>query len=519
MKTPKYGVDPLRLLSFLLMIAPILALLVLGIVWLWQQHYVLFWALTLVVSSSLGYGLQQLLIKRDRQLLAEAVTEPDPAWPIGADVAWEQVQTLAESCKPEDWPLETGDWILTLGQRATETVARCFHPKVKKPLLELTVPHTLLVIERASRDLRLDITEKIPFSNRLTIGDLFRMQRWRDKAERVFDIYRAGRMIINPVDGLLGEAWRHLRERSFIQARDELHRWFLRAYIRKVGYYAIDLYSGRLMLTDEEQPTQGARTQVEGDGISATADAAVVEEDLLHILVLGRSNAGKSSLINALFNHLTTAVDVLPDSTQMLKPFALSREGIHQALIFDSPGCDSTYFDVEQLESAALTADLILWVSPTNRPDRQIERECLDRLRSAFSEQTHRRPPPILVVASYIDQLRPTGEWQPPYDLTQPQNNKAANISAAVQAIAGDLAVPIEHVIPVCLLENHIYNVDDTLWSEMLNLQSEAQRVKLLRCLDKKKAAENWMLLRRQMINAGRFLRHLPSMLGKHRDK
>ncbi len=500
----KYGIDPLRLLSLLLIIGPVLALLILGLVGLLQRQDALFWGMAMITSSGLGYGLQQLLIRRDRRLLAEAVTNPNPEWPLGADAAWQQIQVLAETCKPEDWPLETGDWILTLGQRATETVARCFHPKVEKPLLELTVPHTLLVIERASRDLRFDIMENIPFSNRLTIGDLFRMQRWKDKAERFFDIYRAGRMIINPVDGLLGEAWRHLRERSFIQARDELHRWFLRAYVRKVGYYAIDLYSGRLMLTDEKQPTQVAQTHT---------DAAVADENPLHILVLGRSNAGKSSLINALFNQLTTAVDVLPDNTRMLKPFVLSRDGIEHALIFDTPGCDSTYFDANQLLSAAQTADLVMWVSPSNRPDRQIERECLDLLRVEFSKQTCRRLPPLLVVASYIDLLRPANEWQPPYDLTRSENSKAANISAALQVIANDLAVPVERVIPVCLQENRVYNVDDTLWAAMLSVQSEAQRTRLLRCLGKNKKAENWQLLRLQMINAGRFLVRLPAKL------
>ncbi|SEQ79240.1 hypothetical protein SAMN05421690_1001169 [Nitrosomonas sp. Nm51] len=518
MKILFYGIDPLRLLGFFLFILPFLALLGLGTVWLWQHGYLLFWALVMLICTVLGYGLQQLLVRRDRRLLAEAVTEPNPEWPLSADAAWDQVQTLAQDCKPEDWPLEKGDWILALGRHALETVARCYHPQVDKPLLELTVPHTLLVIERASRDLRRDVAGNIPFSNRLTVGDLFRVQRWKDRAGQVFEVYRAGRMIVNPVDALLGEAWRHLRERSFMQARDELHRWFLRTYIRKVGYYAIDLYSGRLVLTDEEPVTsRTVRTSADMRRMDETADTAEIAEEPLRILVLGRSNAGKSSLINALFGRLTTAADVLPDSTDMLRPFVLAREGLTQALIFDSPGCDSEYFDSNKLHSAAGDADLILWVSPANRPDRQIERECLDALRAFFSRQETRRPPPLLIVASQVDRLRPAAEWNPPYDLAQPKNAKAASIGAAVRAVASDLAVPVEQVIPACLLENHVYNVDDTLWAAILNQQAEAQRVRLLRCLDEKKKAENWVLLRRQMINAGRFLKHLPDMLDRRR--
>ncbi|HNP25583.1 MAG TPA: GTP-binding protein HSR1, partial [Nitrosomonas sp.] len=143
------------------------------------------------------------------------------------------------------------------------------------------------------------------------------------------------------------------------------------------------------------------------------------------------------------------------------------------------------------------------------------ERECLDALRTFQSTRMNRRPPPLLVAASHIDRLRPAAEWNPPYDLTNPQNTKAANISAAVQAIAADLAVPIEHVIPVCLMENHAYNVGDALWAAILNCQEEAVRIRLLRCLDEKKKKENWTLLRRQMINAGRFLKRLPEILDK----
>ncbi|MDR4521719.1 MAG: GTPase [Nitrosomonas sp.] len=517
MKALPYGIDPLRLLAFLLLILPFLGLLGFGMVWLWQNSFLLFWALAMLISSGIGYGLQQLLVKRERKLLAEAATEPNPEWPSSADAAWVQVQALAEDCKPEDWPLEEGGWILALGRQAMETVARCYYPDVEKPLFELTVPHTLLVIERASRDLRHDVAENIPFSNRLTLGDLFRIQRWKDKAEQVFGLYRAGRAIVNPVDALLGEAWRQLRERSFMQARDELHRWFLRTYIRKVGYYAIDLYSGRLVLTDDKPATaRTARTSAEMRNIEAQDLSARIEEEPLRILVLGRSNAGKSSLINALFGTLKSTVDILPDSTGMLRPFVLSREGLTQALIFDSPGCDSAHFGSRQISDAGKDADLILWVSPANRPDRQSERECLDVLRSSQSKQAGRRPPPLLVVASHIDRLRPTSEWNPPYDLTQPQNTKAASIRDAVQAIAADLAVPVEHVIPVSLMEGHSYNVNDVLWAAILSQQEGALRSRLLRCVDEQKKAENWTLLRRQLLSAGRFLKDLPDRLDKH---
>lgn len=515
MKTLFGKIDPLRLLALILLILPGLVLFLFGIVWLWQSGNLLYWLAVMVICGGLGYGLQQWSVWRERKLLAEVVTEPNPDWPPSADVAWQQIKVLADEADPKDWPLEDGSWLLTLGRRALETVSHCYHPNVEKPVLELTVPHALLIIEHASRDLREDISDNIPLSDRLTIGDLIRFQRWKAKAERAFDVYRAGRVIINPLDALTSEIWRHLRESSFGLARSEFHRWLLRAYIRKIGYYAIDLYSGRQPL---EADATVSRTSESSADINQAEEISSLPDEPLRILVLGRTNAGKSSLINALFGKLAAKSQVTPDTTQELIPFSLLREGLTQALIFDSPGCDSAQFNQKRIQQAALNADLILWVSPVNRPDRQSERQSLDALRAFFSIHIERRPPPLLVAASHIDQLRPLRSWQPPYDLVNPQDAKARNISAAVQTLASDLAVPIDQVIPVCLSEGNVYNVDDALWSAILHYQDEALRIRLYRCLDAKKQTENWKRLRRQLINTGRFLWQLPDTMAKRAD-
>lgn len=513
MKTPLGRIDALRLFALALLALPLAAVFGLGLVWLWQSGRVTWWLGAVAACVALGYGLQQWLVRRDRKLLAEAATEPNPDWPPSADAVWQRVQALADTCDPPDWPLDSGARMLELGRRTLETVSRSYHPDVDEPLLELTVPHALLIIERASRDLRRDIAGQIPFSHRLTIGDLVRLRRWKAGAERAFDVYRAGRMIVNPVNALIGEAWRHLSNRSLGFAQTELHRWLLRAYVRKVGYYAIDLYSGHLPLEDAHPVI--ARTPASGVDLEAAERTAEADEEPLRILVLGRSNAGKSSLINALFGRPVAATDTLPDTTTMLVPFSLVRDGLTRALIFDSPGCDGELFERKHMHEAALRADLILWVTAATRPDRGGERDCLDALRAFQSAHPERRPPPLLVVVSHIDRLRPPGEWAPPYDLADPQGAKAINIRSAVQAAATDLVVPIERAIPVCLLEGHVYNVSDTLWAAILDHHDEALRARLLRCLDARKRKENWRLLRGQLLATGRLLSELPDRLGR----
>ncbi|MCP5195932.1 MAG: 50S ribosome-binding GTPase [Gammaproteobacteria bacterium] len=499
-----HRLDRWRLIALLLWVLPMVALLPLGAFWLWRDGKLFWWLAAMVVCSAAGYSLQYWLLRQDRRLLADAATSSDPGWPAKADGAWATVARLAEDVKPEDWPLNDGGRLWTLGQKTLEAVARYFHPEEERPLLELTVPHTLLIIERASRDLRVTVTEHIPLSHRLTIGDLLRVWRWKDAAARLLNIYRAGRLVVNPVDALLSETWGHLRGQAYGQAWTETQRWLLREYVRKVGYYAIELYSGRLTLVDGKLDVELTPTS-RVDQAKAAEEATGAGEPL-RIVVLGRANVGKSSLINALFGRLVAASDVLPDTTARLQPYRLAREGLTAALIFDTPGCDTDQLSEAALRTAAMEADLILWVCAAHRPDRQLDRAHLDRLRSEFIERSDRRPPPILVVVNHIDQLRPHREWQPPYDLLNPQGVKALNIRAAVVAGAEDLAAPVASVIPVCLAEGRTYNVDDALWAAILDRQDEADKARFLRCLEQRKRAENWSLLRQQLGNAGRWM-------------
>ncbi len=510
MKTFFNRIDRWWLAALLLWTLPIMILLPLGMLWLRQEGVLLAWFASLLVFSAAGYGLQFWLQRREQRWLAAGQTSSDPNWPPAAEAAWTLVEDFAARLDPDDWPLGDGQSLGRLAQQTLEKVAGHFHPEVDQPLLELTVPHALLIIERASRDLRDTITEHIPFSHRLSIGSLARVYRWKPFAERLLGLYRAGRWVINPANAVLTEAWGHLRGRGYTLARKDIQRWLLQEYVRKIGIYAIDLYSGRLPLTEEDPLARATEESLRDLAVAADSELQEIQGpagEPLRILVLGRSNAGKSSLINALFGHLRAATDLVADTTRALTPYRLERDGLEIALIFDTPGSERLS---KSLREAAAAADMILWVSAAHRPDRQSERQILDALRTAQSARVDRRPPPLLVVVTHIDRLRPLREWQPPYDLTDSRNLKAMSIQAAVTALATDLDVPIGSVIPVCLAEGRVYNVDDTLWAALLDQMDRAQRARLLRCQDARRRDENWMLLRRQLANAGRFLLALP---------
>ncbi|MBM9538491.1 GTPase family protein [Desulfobulbus alkaliphilus] len=511
------GFGVLRLLAMLLAALPLLVLPILGTIWIWLSDHRTLWLTAMGICAVSGYALHLLgsLLERSRTGSLQAgksrrvephATSADPNWSPRDGACWDKVEEFAQRTSPKDWNTTDVQRIAQLGRDTLEVVARHYKPEAEKPLLELTIPHALLIIERASRELRADIVRTIPFSHQLTMGFLLRINRWREMAQEYEKLYRLGRAVFSPYSALFHEVRRNLGNSIAGYGLDNVKAWLLREYVRKVGFYAIELYSEKLLLSDADPVAfvtsasrQDINRTVEQSDLSSTSEP-------LRILILGRANVGKSSLINALFGRLQVVTDALPGTTQAMRAYRLERDGRDQALILDAPGCDTDLLPLKALRRAVLDADLILWVAAANRADRQPDREQLDRIRTWYAEHPSRSLPPLVVVLTYIDQLRPVREWQPPYDLSNPDDPKAASIAEAVQTVSRDLNIPLDLTIPVCLAQGRLYNVEDTLAAVILELQDESEKARFLRCLEARKGEEFWGNVKQQLKTTGRML-------------
>lgn len=495
----------LRVIAFGITLLPLALLPVFATLWMWQSGWLLWWLVAAALASATGLAINRYAVVREQRALPRSTTRAGVHWTAEADECWARVERLAAEATVAEWPLSDGGALVRLARHVLITVAGHFHPNRSQPLLEMTLPHTLTIIERAARELRDEVVDNIPFSHRLTLGSMARANSLRALIKRHESWFRAARAIFAPQSAAVAELRRAVGSQLLDHGSERVQSWLLREYIRKLGYHAIDLYGGLARLDDQ--------AALDAPDPSLTEDAVDPDEahEPLRILLLGRANTGKSSLINALFGQVTAAVDLLPDTTTDLVGYRLERDDETQALIFDTPGFDGALFGSRVLEKAAANADLILWVTAAHRPDRDEERQRLDQLRAMLADPG-RRSPPLLVVMTHIDRLRPVREWKPPYVLDPPADAKAGQIVAALSAVAEHLAVDLGRIVPVCLAEGKIYNVDDALSVAMLRQQDAANQVRLLRCLRARKQEENWELLWRQLGNAGRILLSLPDV-------
>lgn len=494
--------------AFVLLAIPVLVLFGAGVTWLWQRGWLIWWLLGAMALAVLVWTALRIRHRPRKPTAPDArrpaLTQPDPTWAPHEQAAWATVQRL--SAEADGSELQSRRVMLAVAQRTIEEVAQHYHAGRKEPALEFTLPELLLLTERVSARLRLALLEHVPLSHRLKVGPLMRAWGYRPlvaasyrQGLRLYTLVRLVRAV-SPLHAVVAEIRDHLVGDLFDSLQVNVRRRIVRLWIEEVGRAAIDLYSGR-MRVDAMRMAAAAATEGLGDVAAPAAPPGS-----LRLLIAGQTKAGKSTLVNRMLGQLRAGVDVLP-LTAGFEGYELREEGLPPAYLIDSPGIDDEE-GVAEFVKRAFSCDLIIWVVPAHRADRALDRAALDAMRARFAADPARKMPPLIVIASHIDRLAPAREWAPPYNVDQPSRPKEQSIRGALEAIAGDLVVPIETIIPMRLDSTPPYNLE-LLWLRLDALVAEAQRARWVRLLRSAIDDDGWRQSWRQLVGAGRMVGEL----------
>jgi len=372
--------------------------------------------------------------------------------------------------------------------------------------MEFPLPYLLKLIVLVCEDIQHEVLDKIPGSHAVNVGDLLRYKQWYDTLATLKQTVKVGKVFFNWTGVASGKARSALLGKGLNLVTDELRQRLVNAYIHKLGYYAIQLYSGQLTL-DATEPTDTLTEYAKQD----IKQAEYVDKSMepLRILILGQVGVGKSSLINALFGEIKSAAGLLP-TTPEITPYVLERDGLQQAIVLDSPGYGGlTHQNApEALKQEWSKVDVILMVCNAAQAARHADVQQLDAIRHYFQGECQNQTLPVmLAIATQIDRLRPVREWLPPYNIQDPNRPKEHSIRQACAAIAQDLSLPLDHIVPVCMAPEHAaYNIEEGLIPLILDQLNDAQRVRYLRCLRHQQDISYWKHWKQQAIQAGQLI-------------
>lgn len=473
-----------RIVVLLALIAlPIAFLCAVGAYYLWERGWS-FWAWW---PMALCLGTAYLLAWRWQRQLRRRQIQPPPTlhWTERDQDAWKLVEARVAAADkvPED-KFGVARFYFDVGQEMAEELAKMYRPDASDPIGLVTVPEILSVIELATHDLN-ELTQKyVPGSHLLTIDNCRQARKALGWYRMGSNVYWAASALFDPIKTATRfVAAKYGVGKPFEMFQQNVILWFYAAYVRKVGEYLIELYSGRLKIgAARYRELKGAYAT---EGTPPEPNAQAPAPPTVTVAIIGQVKAGKSSLINALLGEQRAATDVIPLTSGVTRYELLAPELSAQLGLLDTAGYGHAGPDADnvcQTAEAVQGCDLFVLVMHARNSARQADVSFYNQLRSWFRAQPHLKFPPLLVVLTHVDLLTPALEWAPPYDRHHGSRSKEKSMAEAVAAVH-EILPDFSAIAVCCAAEDKWWGITEEVLPNIVNLLGEAKAVAFLRCV------------------------------------
>lgn len=512
------------ILALIVVLVPYLGLMAVGGYALWKNGWFLLYGSVTAGITALFYGLAVYFRRRGggEEVLPLKFECPE-SWPPREREAWGKVQRLAQRAIAGEIPTTSVDDLRKLMEMLIQEIAHHYHPEHEDAYLDIQLPQLLKIVEKVAQDLRQVVQENVPGAHILTIRSLKQFKQMYDAVQPLYDVgymaYRVATLPLSPVNALWREIRRYISGQAINLSIGALKSEIVSYIVHRMGFYLIELYSGRVVL-DEIEFDKHRITAEQAELRTAQPDIDDYSGEFIRIVIVGQLKAGKSSLVNALRRTWHAQTDILPCTEEiqayLMRPSTGPVLNESQPLpgclmLVDTPGYDglaegrtfrTLFAEVEK-------ADLIILACSARTASRKPDRDFLRRVRQFFQQRPELKPPTIIVVGTFVDELRPRHEWNPPYrwNVTRKGDEltpKEESIQGFLNAIRADLELSArESVIPGCTHPERIWNIAEGLIPAIAGHWDEARGVRENRHLLRHQA-EKYQYLWKQSINLGK---------------
>jgi len=414
-----------------------------GLSWIWALFTFIFvgWRWLLVRWTKPAINQIEAVFAEVRE---ELETSTDNNLLIGTDPT-EAVETALQDIlirSANDLPIWE-DW-QTFWQRCQElivVISHIYNPEIKYPLLNIYIPQVYGLIRGTVDDMDQWMQKLSPVLNQVTVGKAYQTyevyRKLEPSARKLWKVWNWAQWVLNPITAVAKKASEGVGNRASQELLINLSQLLREAALRNLCKQAITLYADtKIELPIPTLPQ--VKTQTLRDILSQSEPLETVAQKPINILIIGRTGAGKSSLINTLFQDELATVDVLP-STDTIQNYHWETENGEVINLWDTPGYEQVKReDLRDLViDYASNADLLLLVTPALDPALQMDVDFLEDVKLEVEDL------PIIAIVTQVDRLRPIREWQPPYNWEKGEKPKEISIREATkyrQQLLGNFA-------------------------------------------------------------------------------